>query len=407
MNIWIVNPFDPLPGEAFRAGRYAFIAETLVRNGHRVVWWTSSWFHYSKSYRSADDFKQRDDFKVIYIPTPPYRNNIGMARLYNHFKYGAEFRRLAIQDTNSPDIILASFPPIGTATAAITVARKHRCKVVVDIQDLWPEVFLLAFPVNLRPIANILFTPFYWQVRGIMNRADAIMAVSLDYLQAGQRRCETEKPGLSLHLGIDLASFDKRKNSEPLSPIIQKRPGVKWIIYIGTMGKTYDLDAIIKSACYLKNKNEIKFIFAGAGPELQRIKEIAKSENLGNVCFTGFLKADELNDLLIKCDIGLNTFAPDAPQSFPNKVFDYLAAGLPVINSISGELREILTQRNAGLWYQSGNPESLVKAIDILLNDDEKRKKMAGNARRLVEEHYDRNKTYPSIIPFFEKVLET
>ncbi len=59
------------------------------------------------------------------------------------------------------------------------------------------------------------------------------------------------------------------------------------------------------------------------------------------------------------------------------------------------------------MWYQSGNPESLVKAIDILLNDDEKRKKMAGNARRLVEEHYDRNKTYPSIIPFFEKVLET
>jgi len=70
-------------------------------------------------------------------------------------------------------------------------------------------------------------------------------------------------------------------------------------------------------------------------------------------------------------------------------------------------LREILAQRDAGLWYQSGNPESLVKAISILLVDEEKRKKMAGNARRLVEERYDRNKTYPSIIPFFEKVIET
>ncbi len=407
MNVWIVNPFDPLPGEAFRAGRYAFIAETLVKNGHRVVWWTSTWFHYSKTYRRADAFKQRENFKVIYIPTPPYRNNIGMARLYNHFKYGVGFRKMALQDADSPDIILASFPPIGSAAAAITVAGKHHSKVVVDIQDLWPEVFLMAFPVNVRPIADRLLTPFYWQASGIMNKAHAIMAVSLDYLQAGQRRCKTEKPGLSLHLGIDLDSFDKRNCSETLPPIIEKRPGDKWIIYIGTMGKTYDLDTIIKSAYYLKDKKQIRFLFAGTGPELKRIKEVAKSENLNNICFTGFLKADELKGILVKCEIGLNTFAPDAPQSFPNKVFDYLAAGLPVINSINGELREILAQRDAGLWYQSGNPESLVKAIEILLNDEEKRKKMAVNARRLVEERYDRNKTYPSIIPFFEKVLET
>lgn len=407
MNVWIVNPFDPLPGEPPKlGGRYATITDTLIKHGHRVVWWTATWYHYSKIFRQIEAFKQTDNFKIVFISTPSYRKNISISRLYNHYMYGNKFKSMGMKYTDSPDIILASFPPIESVASAITIARRRSCKVVIDIQDLWPEAFLLAFPTLFKPLAKNLLKPLFWKVRRLMNESDGLMAVSDEYLNIGKRRCKTEKPSLTLHLGIDLEVFDSLKNLDGTS-ILKKKPGEKWIIYIGTMGAMYDLDTILKSALYFKDQSQIRFIFAGDGPELYRAKEVAKKDNLNNVYFAGSLNLGELRAVLAQSDIGINAIATGAPIFFPNKVFDYLAAGLPVINSIQGELQDVLRRFDAGVFYKSGDSASLVDAINILLNDEERRKRMAYNARQLVEEKYDRNKTYPTIIPFFEKVLET
>jgi len=406
MNIWIVNPFDPLPGEVFRPGRYAHIANLLVNHGHRVLWWTSKWFHFSKTYRHTDSIKQTNDFSIIFIDTPPYKKNVSISRIYNHYVYGKFFKNLGMHRMDPPDIILASFPPIESAAAAVFIAKQRRCKIIIDIQDLWPDAFPTVLPNTLRPLAKQLLRPLFWKVKTLLGKVDAVMAVSNDCLDIKLgRNNKMRKDSLLLHLGIDLDAFDVPTNHE--KEFMSKDSGYKWITYVGTMGKSYDLDTILITALYLKNQNNLRFILAGDGPKLERLKSFAQKNNLDNVFFTGFLKYDELKSLLIQSDIGMNTFAAGTLPFFPNKIFDYLAAGLPVINSTHGELKEVLATTESGIGYNAGNPESLVKAIRILLNDEEKRKKMAGNARRLVEERYDRNKTYPSIIPFFEKVLET
>jgi hypothetical protein len=85
---------------------------------------------------------------------------------------------MGMKDASSPDIILASFPPIESAAAAVAIARTRGCKVVIDIQDLWPEVFLLVFPMFFRSVARNLLKPLFWKVGHIMDGADALMAVS-------------------------------------------------------------------------------------------------------------------------------------------------------------------------------------------------------------------------------------
>ncbi|MDR4499379.1 MAG: glycosyltransferase family 4 protein [Candidatus Scalindua sp.] len=406
MRIWIVNPFDPLPGESFRPGRYAFIANMLSEKGHKVTWWTSNFFHMSKQYRSskAKTEKINANLTIKQIPTPAYKKNIGFARLYNHYLYGRRFEAEALKAKERPDIILASIPPLESADAALRVGEKFNSKIVIDIQDLWPDLYLFILPGYLKPIGKIVLWRLFQKVDSIYRNADALMAVSKDYFERGLSASRNSKPGKVLHLGIDLCFFDSQKIT-PNNFLHKKEIEDVWITYIGTFGRTYDLDTILDAAvCFMKNSN-VKFIIAGDGPEYPRLKKKAVEEGIHNIAFTGMLGYSDMVHVLGLSTVGLNAYAPDAPQTFPNKVFDYFAASLPVINSIPGELQGLLDEKQAGLQYKAGDVHSLVNAIRIIINDKERSKQMGKNARKLVEERFDRNKEYLKLEEFLTDLV--
>ena len=409
MKIWIVNPFDPIPGESFRPGRYAFIAKMLSEKNHKVTWWTSNFFHVTKQYRcsGADSLKINTNLTVKMISTPSYRNNVSFARLYNHYIYGKrfEYEAIRVNSSNKPDVILASLPPIDSAAAAIRVSKKLGSKVIIDIQDLWPEIYLFPFPDYTKPVIRLMLNRLFKKTDSIYNNADALIAVSNTYLNRGLQVCKNPKPGLVLHLGIDLKFFDSEIMTKNFSPT--KKNKEIWITYIGTLGKTYDLDTILKAAHHfsLYRGNKIMFIIAGDGPDFNRLKNKSIKQGLKNIIFTGLLGFSELVYLLKQSDIGLNAFSENALQTFPNKVFDYFAARIPIINSIPGELQKVLDENQAGLYYKAGDMSSLVEAIEFILNNEQRRKEMSINARRLAEQNYDRNKIYPKVIPFLEELI--
>ena len=409
MKIWIVNPFDPIPGESFRPGRYAFIAKMLSEKNHKVTWWTSNFFHVTKQYRcsGANSMRVNNNLFVKMLPTPSYGNNISFTRLYNHYIYGKrfEYEAIRVNSSNKPDVILASLPPIDSAAAAIRVSKKLGSKVIIDIQDLWPEIYLFPFPDVTKPAIRLMLNRLFKKTDSVYENADALMAVSKIYLNRGLKVCKNSKPGLVLHLGIDLKYFDSQVKSANFS-IIKKENEI-WITYIGTLGKTYDLDTILESAAHFlfKGKKNIKFIIAGDGPDFNLLNNKSIRQGLENIIFTGLLGFSELVYLLKQSDVGLNAFSKKALQVFPNKVFDYFATGIPIINSIPGELKRLLKDNQAGIYYEGGNSESLVSAIEFILNNDQERQEMGINARRLAEQNYDRNKIYPKIIPFLEELI--
>jgi len=408
MKIWIVNPFDPIPGESFRPGRYAFMANMLSEKNHEVTWWTSNFFHVTKKYRcsSAHSVKINSNLTVKMLPTPSYRNNVSFARLYNHYIYGKrfEYEAIRVNSSDKPDVILASLPPIDSASAAIKIGKKFKSKVVIDIQDLWPEIYLFPFPDYTKPAIRLMLNRLFKKTDSVYENADALIAVSKTYLDRGLKVCKNSKPGLVLHLGIDLTLFDNQQKPREI-PFIKKN-GEIWITYIGTLGKTYDLDTILESAAHFlsKGKKNLKFIIAGSGPEYSRLKNISIKRNIYNIVFTGHLEYPELVYLLKLSTIGLNAIA-HSQETFPNKICDYLAAGLSIINSISGELHNVINKNQAGLNYKAGDMSSLVEAIELMINNKEKRRMMGINARRLVEQNYDRNKIYPKLITFLEELI--
>ena len=115
--------------------------------------------------------------------------------------------------------------------------------------------------------------------------------------------------------------------------------------------------------------------------------------------FTGRLAYNDMVKMLVKCDIGLNVLVGKAAQSIINKQADYISAGIPVINvQQHQEFGELLAAHDAGLMCSPGDAQALAKAIRFLAEDEETRKRMGKNSRRLAEEKFDRNKTYQELI---------
>jgi len=396
MKIWLVNPFDSLPGETFRPGRYAFLAKLLADYGHQTTWWTSNFFHMTKTFRKP--FEDRPNLKIIQLDTPAYQRNICFKRIKNHRIYSKKFEQIAAGHT-PPDIIIASCPPLVSANSAIKIAKRLGTKCVIDIQDLWPESFEIILP---PAIAKILLYPLKKYADKIYRSADAVSAVSETYINRAAFASRNCARSFVAHLGIDIKLFDK---CEKTSYLPEKKAGELWAVYIGTIGSCYDVKTVVETAAMLQSSYpNIRFFIAGDGPERTVLKKAAEDKKLANCEFLGLLEYDELVGLLRQSDIGLNVFVKNAKNAFPNKIFDYMAAGLAIINSIPGELEKIIKDNAAGLQYNAGDAESLKDAILKLHEKPQKCKEMGQTARRLVEEKFDKNKQYLKYVKFLEEI---
>ena len=175
MEIWIVTVGEPLPnrsmlsktsvlpktsvgGRLFRSG---VLAEKLASRGHQVTWWTSNFDHFTKQFHQASN--NRDEllnaYRLILIPGPAYQSNIGIRRLINHLivalRFGARIKRM-----KRPDLILCSYPTIELSWISTRFAEKEQIPCVIDIRDLWPDIFVQIAPKSLQWSSVIGLSPF-------------------------------------------------------------------------------------------------------------------------------------------------------------------------------------------------------------------------------------------------------
>ncbi|MFC1966405.1 glycosyltransferase family 4 protein [Chloroflexota bacterium] len=411
MNIWIVNPFEGLPGESLRLGRYRFLAKMLADKEHKITWWSSNFCHTTKSFRSQGQaiIEVNDNWRIILLKTPKYGKNISLRRIVNHYVYARALRTEGRKRTEAPDIVLASSIPLLAASTALVLAKRFGAKIVIDVPDLWPESFMLVFPNGLKPIARILLLPLELLANRIYNKADGIIAISQTLLQRAISVSKNKsKESMVIPIAVDLALYKRYEGILPKdTPFIKHNQGEFRATFVGTIGKAYDLKTILEAADRLANfDSNIKLFIAGTGPDYDNLRSYANRKNLTNVTFTGLLDYHSLVHLLGSSDIGLNAIAP-CQFAFPTKFFDYLAAGLPIVNSVEGELGHLVKTENIGIQYQSGNADSLVKAILELYNNSEERLLMGQRARKLAEERFDMNMEYPKVEELLRRLVST
>jgi len=408
VNIWIVNPFDPLPGDPEQEGRYATLARLLAGRGHRVVWWTSSFSHRFK--RPVDQSTLRATcsalgVEVEFLTVPPYQANVSLRRVWNHHVLARRFARTAKTREPAPDVVVASSPPPGLALRAMQVARARGARAVVDVQDAWPDVFVTVAPRALRPAVRCCLPALRHNVRRIARACDAIVGVADGYVDLFARYAPRPQRTATIPLGVDLAAFDaavQRGRSERYT----KPAGEIWLAYTGSLNRSYDFLTILRAAARLgtDHRPPLRFFLTGRGELARQAEELVRAHSLSDVHLTGFLPFDTWAYLLSQCDIGFNASFPEAMIYLPNKIFYYLAAGVAVLNTIPGQCSRIVRQGACGLDYRAGDVESCAGAIRQLIADEARRAAMRASARRLAEMEYDRAVLFPRYVALLEEL---
>ncbi len=164
-------------------------------------------------------------------------------------------------------------------------------------------------------------------------------------------------------------------------------------LYAGAHGMANDLSQILDAAASLANDPRIAIVLVGDGPEKAELQQRAQAEQLHNLIFLPPLDQANIDALLKEADCGVAVLKPIPmfTTTYPNKVFDYMAAELPVVLAIDGAIRQVIEDGRAGIYVEPGSGHDIGAAIQRLADDPQKASQMGQNGRGYVEKYFDRS----------------
>jgi glycosyltransferase involved in cell wall biosynthesis len=412
MNIWIVFIGEEFPVDGnVREWRYGILANLLSSQEHHVTIWAPTFMHGYKKQRFLNDrcVEINDNFKIRFLYTKGYQNNISLNRMRFDLQLSRVFARRILNE-DPPDIILAGLPTPELCYVAVRYAKKKNIPIILDVRDLWPDIFLGVVPNYLRWIAKLFLWPLFRMNHTSFQKATAIFAVSPSYLKWGLRfanRKPTEDDAV-FPIGYKELALDDDQIRIEREFLLKAGIDESRIIccFAGQLERTYDLETVIEVARILEDNDTSKFQFVFCGDGSKRKSLCEKATGLKNTVFLGRVAPSTIKALMSVSDIGLASYSKDAPQSLPNKPFEYFSGGLLVLSTLNGDLKPILSRNGCGLNYSAGNIGELSGILKYLSNHPEVRKQMKLNARRLYEEKYSDTKIYPDMANQLQSILK-
>jgi glycosyltransferase involved in cell wall biosynthesis len=396
-----------------RPDRAFMIAEVLAANGHEVTWWASAFDHVNKKFRSKDliDIKVSPGFSIRLVPTTGYTKNISYKRILHERNYSNNIYSQANKYPD-PDIILLSEPALFRSRPIIKLIEEYKCLLVLDVLDTWPELFNIILPKKLQFLGDFIFKPWYKSREKLFQRADSIVAVSNSYMELAKKikpDIPTELTEI-IYFGTNVELQRKQmKNSDALPASLDglnKKKDELWAIYTSSLGSNYDVDTLLKTAKLLEIRNSnIKLLIAGEGPLRKKIEDFIDKNNLTQTIYIGNPDSKVIAKVFSLCDVGLSMYVRDSSVTFPIKAFHYFAAGLPIVNSLGGDLSKMLSSNNAGIQYLAEDCESLFGALTYLSSHPSKREEMAKNSFNLAM-NFDQDTQYKKFAKFVENAFE-
>ncbi len=406
MNIWLISAFEPTPVDKVRPMRFMGIADAAIQAGHNVVFFTTTFNHFSKSQRYESNSYHTvlpEQYEVVYIHSKPYQKNISAERMMAHLDLAKKLLQEIEQRKDKPNAILISLPPLSTVQKITEWGKRHSVPVIVDIIDPWPDVFIKAFPSSVKGLAKAALSPFYGKVKKIMRDCAGVTAISNDYIKWAQQYFKIDKPAGCFYPAVPYEEI--KQAFKNLSITHKKDESILRIIYAGSLASSYDIPTILNAAEILEKQypGKTKFVIAGKGPQEELVKE--RQKQLPNVQYLGWLDHEGMYRELYLSDIGLTQHVPGATQSVTYKLFDYLAAGLPIMNSLHSEMADIIVNDKVGFNNKSGDAAGLAKNIAGFIDNKELLQQYRSNAFALTAQLGDAKVVYGRMIDFIAQVV--
>jgi len=297
------------------------------------------------------------------------------------------------------DVVMGTSPPIFQAVSAWLVAALRRKPFLLEIRDLWPE-----FAIDMGVLRNPLFIALSrWLERFLYRRADHLVVNSpayRDYLIS--KGIAPGKISLIAN-GVDPDMFDPAATGQEVRD--QFRLDAKFVVvYAGAIGLANDIPTILQAASRLREQTGIHFLLVGDGKERPNMERLSRDLGLANVTFAGALPKTQMKAVLAAADACVATLK-DIPMfrlTYPNKVFDYMAAGRPTVLAIDGVIRQVIEAAQAGVFAAPGDPAAVAEAVLQLQRDPQSTREMGRRGRAYVVEHFNRHQQAAAFVRLLE-----
>lgn len=381
--IAIISQFYP-PEPCAAANRIAAMARAFAAAGNRVRVYTALPSFpdgiVAEGYRGRGTVRERDgDVEVLRVPAWARGPGSPGNRVLNWLSVALGIAVRIVAERERFDLVVVSSPPITLALPALAGAFAHVAPLVVDVRDVFPDV-----AVKMGA----------WKPDAPITRIVGAVADAL-YRRASLVTCVTESAREEIVArGVPAARVLLAPNGfDPVEPAGEPAAtplaGVRDVVYVGNMGLATGLDVVLDAAARMRD-DAVRFVLIGGGADAPRLRARATGEGLRNVVFTGPLPRERALAALAGATLTVVPLVATIADSLPTKLFDAMLVGTPIVLSAAGEARRLVERSETGIAATPGDPDALVAAIRLLLDDDALRARLAANGPDFVRENYDR-----------------
>jgi glycosyltransferase involved in cell wall biosynthesis len=371
-------------------------ARRLVRAGHRVVILAGTRSYLTGSERSPDTTPE-PGVQIIRCRVwgRTHRSFFQRGLGFLSFTFTSFVRGLTLRNV---DLVWSTSPPLPQVCTAWALAAIRRVPLVFEVRDLWPAV-----AVEIGVLRNPILI--------------AIARLAEGFLYRHARRVVVNSPGFIpplLAAGVPPEKLALVPNGTEARRFNPADPGLAFrrahslegnfvALYAGAHGLSNDLTTLLTAAEQLRRDPGIVLVLVGDGKEKPHLVAEAERMHLPNVRFLPPVPKEEMPAVLAGADCGIAILKPIPlfATTFPNKVFDYMAAGRPVVLAIEGVIRQIVEEARAGVAVPPGNPAALADAIRALAANPKAARQMGRRGRAAIEAAFDR----PVLAAQMERIL--
>jgi len=385
MHVLYFHQFFGIPKGSAGTRSYEF-AKRLVANGHQVTMVCGSLASGKTGLEGPFENGRRtgvvDGIRVIELDLPIANQTSLAGRFVSFLKFG--WRSVAVAMKENYDVVFATSTPLTAGIPGIFARRFRKKPFVFEVRDLWPEL-----PVAMGAVKNpILIWGMALIEKSSYRAADRCIGLSPGIVKGIARLYPEDKIAM-IPNSCDLDVFDVP--TQPFDWPEPIKPGDFKAVFTGTHGLANGLGSLLDAAAELKRRgrNDIKIICIGDGREKEALVARAKAEGLDNCVFLNSVPKTQLVNALHSADVGL-MILKNVPAFYygtsPNKFFDYLASGLPVLNNYPGWLAGMIEEHNCGRVVPPDDAASFATAMEKMAADRDALAEMGKNARELANE---------------------
>jgi glycosyltransferase involved in cell wall biosynthesis len=384
--IWIVNQYAGSPRHGMEYRHY-HLARALVAQGHRVVVITGTRSHlFTRPPEVSRPFTLEtiDGITYCWVGGPPYERAISIARILNMAAFAMRLVRLPVDRLPRPDAILVSSPSLFPLPVAARWAKRYGARFAFEVRDIWPLTLRELGDLSTRHPLVVLMQ---WLEDFGYRSADVVVSV----LPAAE--------GHMVSRGMDPAKFHYLPNGIELdgrrvgtAPDVVRdaiKPGAFTVGFVGTLGRANVLETLIDAA-KLVEPDGVEVVVVGHGPERDQL--MARAAGASNIAFVGPIPKDDVAAALALFDACYVGYRRSSLYRFgvsPNKLYDYMAAGRPVLFAADAANQPV-QEADCGRTIPPEDPEALADAIrSLAAASQEERARLGANARTYVAGHHD------------------